>query len=365
MAIIALAVLLAAGAAAIGFAIGRDDGSGENAHAKHGQRHTPELPGGSKSISAASATTSPEPSEVTASDYVWPRADDRDIFDELFRACDVPDSDTCESTIRELGGTQQAADLYRSKALFVTGAYPTGGVTVGFTYRVGSNYSTSPIILDTPSGPFVPDLRLTKVDKTDRTYVELRDAYHGMLPAGYSASVEMPVLQPDGSVTLTYQTNFVDSCNACEVLGVGRIPFTFAPDGSLADRGEMSMCGPPLSHASVDFKAPICPVATLGPSTPTDPTAQTPKDAVKELIDAWWTHHPQAATAVASEEPIDFVWREFSERRPPSRIINCWAWTPLAPEHACSLGDTRLGVAFAVVGKGEDGYFVASAGYGE
>jgi hypothetical protein len=368
VAIVALAVLVAGGAAAIGFAIGRDDGSGENAKATHGQRHTPNHRAGSASISASLATTSPEPTQVKASDYVWPRADDRDVFDELLKACDVPesDSDACEATIRRLGGTQQAADLYRSKALFVTGTYPAGVVTVGFTYRVGANYSTSPIILDTsPSGPFVPDLEPTKADKTDPTYAELRAAYRGMLLAGYSARAEMPAVQPDGSVRITYQTDFVDGCNACEVLGVGRIPFTFAPDGSLADRGDMSICGPPLSHASLDFKAPTCPAATLDPSTPTEPTAETPKDAVKELIDAWWTHDPEAATEIASKGPIDFVWREFSQRWPPSPRVNCWVWTRLAPEYACSLGDTKLGITFAVVGKAKDGYFVASAGYGE
>jgi hypothetical protein len=310
-------------------------------------------------------TSTPSPSEADLA-VVWPEAAAPDITRQVIAACaGNPGSDTCRSTILDLGGSDEAVDLYQQTSRFVTAAYPAGPVDVGLTVTAtGGNYSFSPLILGTSSGTIDLTDELPTGNLHDPIWPQLKAAYPRIGWPGTAARIEVPVVEDDGSAGITYDYDFTNGCHGCETLAIARVTFTFAPDGSLQARGPAMLCGGPLMPAATEFHAPLCPMVVLDPSTPTESPAATPTQAVEQLVNAWRNGDRSAAAAVASAGPIHFLWHDFKGGNPDINF-GCEPWGATL-EQSCSLGvKDGIGVAFAVTDKASTGWFVGWAGYGE
>jgi hypothetical protein len=79
-------------------------------------------------------------------------------------------------------------------------------------------------------------------------------------------------------------------------------------------------------------------------------------------VDAWRAGDVEQASVVATRKVIDFM-RSLPDKAPNIEAGRCFRSRPWN-EHTCDLGYTEL-VAFARVVEGPDGYFVATAGFGE
>jgi hypothetical protein len=310
-------------------------------------------------------TSTPAPSEADLA-VVWPEAADPDVTRRVVEVCaGDPLSDICRSTILDLGGSDEAVDLYQETSRFVTAAYPAGPVYVGLTVTAtGGNYSFSPLILGTSSGVIDLTDQLPTGNLHDPIWAHLKAAYPRIGWPVTAARIEVPVIEDDGSAAITYDYDFTNGCHGCETLAIARVTFTFAPDGSLQGRGPARLCGWPLMPAATEFHAPICPMVALDPSTPTESTAATPTQAVEQLVNAWLKGDRSAAAAVASAQPIQFLWHDFKGGELEMHF-DCAPWGTTL-EQACSLGTKDgVGVAFAVTDEASTGWFVGWAGYGE
>ena len=134
---------------------------------------------------------------------------------------------------------------------------------------------------------------------------------------------------------------------------------SFDADGESLGAKARATCG--SYQAIVDFGASYCP-ASIDESAPESSPAMTPQEATSMLVDAWRAGDVETASAVAMRGPIDFMW-SLPDHPPNIEAGRCFRSRPWN-EHSCDLGYTEL-VAFALVVKGHEGYFVATAGFGE
>jgi hypothetical protein len=193
----------------------------------------------------------------------------------------------------------------------------------------------------------------------DETYFELTSRHPDLQVWASEPTVEPPVLLESGGSAITFQYELLDGCHACEWLGSARFTLSFDADGESLGAKARTTCG--SYQAIVDFGAHYCP-ATIDDSAPESSPALTPRAATSMLVDAWRAGDVEAASAVAMRGAVDFMW-SLPDNSPNIEAGRCFQSRPWN-EHTCDLGYTEL-VAFARVVKGLEGYFVATAGFGE
>jgi hypothetical protein len=314
-------------------------------------------PTGEPSPSATpSPSSSPEP--VSISDAVWPEAADRDVQAALLKRCRT--FSRCRKAILDLGGSEAAADFYRETDLFLIDTYPAGPVAIGFVSGpLGANYAAGPVLVSDPWRIIVPDDEVAGMTPNDETFFGLTSRHPDLQVWPSEPTVEPPVFLESGGGAVTFQYELLDGCHACDVLGSARFTLSFDAGGELLGAKARATCG--SYQAIVDFGAPYCP-ATIDESAPESSPAQTPEEATSMLVDAWRAGDIEQASAVAMQGPVDFMW-SLPDTAPNIDAGRCFRARPWH-EHSCDLGYTEL-VAFALVVEGVDGYFVATAGFGE
>ena len=305
-----------------------------------------------------SPSQSPSPEPVSIFDAVWPAAVDDDVSAALLKRCRT--FRRCQKAILDLGGSQAAANFYRETDLFLIDTYPAGPVAIGFvTGPLGANYLAGPVLVADPWRIIVPDDEVAGMTPNDETFFELRSRNPDLLVWLSEATVEPPVLLESGGSAITFQYELLDGCHACDWLGSARFTLSFDAGGEFLGATARATCG--SYQAIVDFGAPYCP-ATIDESAPEASPALTPRAATSMLVDAWRAGDVELASAVASRRVVDFMW-SLPDTSPNIEAGRCFRSRPWN-EHTCDLGYTEL-VAFARVVKGSEGYFVASAGFGE
>jgi hypothetical protein len=301
---------------------------------------------------------SPSPEPVSISDAVWPAAVDDDVSAALLKRCRT--FRRCRNAILDLGGSQAAANFYRETDLFLIDTYPAGPVAIGFvTGPLGANYLAGPVLVADPWRIIVPDDEVAGMTPNDGTFFELKSRNPDLQVWLSEATVEPPVLLESGGSAITFQYELLNGCHACDWLGSARFTLSFDSEGEFLGAKARATCG--NYEAIVDFGAPYCP-ATIDESAPEASPALTPRAATSMLVDAWMAGDVEQASAVATRSVIDFMW-SLPDTSPNIEAGRCFRSRPWN-EHTCDLGYTEL-VAFARVVKGSEGYFVASAGFGE
>jgi hypothetical protein len=343
--VIGTALVVLMGVAAGAYLIGRSDRTSQ-----------PEASPQDEPSPTSSPSPSPEP--VSIFDAVWPAAVDDDVSAALLKRCRT--FRRCRHAILDLDGSQAAADFYRETDLFLIETYPAGPVAIGFvTSPLGANYLAGPVLVADPWRIIAPDDEVAGMTPNDGTFFELKSRYPDLLVWLSEATVEPPVLLESGGSAITFQYELLDGCHACDWLGSARFTLSFDAEGEFLGAKARATCG--SYQAIVDFGTPYCP-ATIDESAPEASPALTPRAATSMLVDAWMAGDVEQASAVATRSVIDFMW-SLPEGSPNIEAGRCFRSRPWN-EHTCDLGYTEL-VAFARVVKGPEGYFVASAGFGE
>jgi hypothetical protein len=303
-------------------------------------------------------TPSPSPEPVSIFDAVWPEAVDDDVHASLLKRCKT--FPRCRKAILDLGGSEAAADFYRETDLFLIDTYPAGPVAIGFvTGPLWANYVAGPVLVADPWRIILPDDEVAGMRPQDETFFELTSRHPDLQVWPSEPTVEPPVFLESGGGAITFQYELLDGCHACEWLGSARFTLSFDAGGELLGAKARATCG--SYQAIVDFGAKYCP-ATIDESAPESSPAETPREATSMLVDAWRAGDVEQASAVAMRGPIDFMW-SLPDNSPNIEAGGCIKSRPWN-EHSCDLGYTEF-VAFALVVEGPEGYFVATAGFGE
>lgn len=308
------------------------------------------------SPSVAPSTT---PSPLDFATAVWPQAADQDVAARLFKACGNQAAPRCRSLILRSGGSEEAADFFEQNGLFLTGTYPAGSVDIGFVSGpLGANYVASPLVLSDSAGAISPNDELADMSPSDRAYRKLLKAYPDLMLFQSEVRLETPVVLDDGSTELTYQYPLYDGCHACGQPGSARFTLKFSPEGAFEGSQPAETCG--VAALYEGLPVPFCPAATVDLSTPERTLAPTPRQAVIQLIEAWEAGDMEAASEVASAQPVDFLW---AQPATTSLEVGKCITRGLAEEFGCSLSGLLYGGA--VVAETSDGYYVALVGQGE
>jgi hypothetical protein len=341
-----IALVVVIGVAVGAYVIGRSDRASEP------------QPSASPDEPSPSPSQSPSPEPVSIFDAVWPAAVEDDVSRALLKRCRTPNR--CRIAIVELGGTEASAGFHRETDLFLIDTYPAGPIAIGFvTGPLGANYEAGPVLVADPWRIVVPDDEVAGMTPNDQTFFELTSRHPDLQVWASEAKVEPPVVLESGGSAITFQYELLDGCHACEWLGSARFTLSFDADGEFLGAKARATCG--SYQAIVDFGAPYCP-ATIDESAPEVSPAQTPREATTMLVEAWRAGDVEQASAVASQGAVDFMW-SLPDTAPNIEAGRCFRARPWN-EHSCDLGYTEF-VAFALVVKGTEGYFVATAGFGE
>ena len=341
----AISLVILAGVAAGAYLIGRSDRAQQPSASPHDE-------------TSPSTSQSPSPEPVSIFDAVWPDAATDDVSAELQARCKT--FPRCRNAILELGGSEAAADFYRETDLFLIDTYPAGPVAIGFVVGpLGANYAAGPVLVSDPWRIIVPDEEVAGMTPNDQTFFELTSRHPDLQVWASEPKVEPPVVLESGGSAVTFQYELLDGCHACDWLGSARFTLSFDAERELLGTKARATCG--SYQAIVDFGAPYCP-ATIDESAPEVSPALTPRAATSMLVDAWRAGDVEQASAVASRGAVDFLWSlpDTSPNIDAGRCFRARPWN----EHSCELGYTEL-VAYALVVKGTEGYFVAFAGFGE
>jgi hypothetical protein len=260
----------------------------------------------------------------------------------------------------DLGGSEAAADFYRETDLFLIDTYPAGPVAIGFvTGPLGANYVAGPVLVADPWRIIVPDDEVAGMTPSDELFFAMMSRNPDLDVWPSEATVEPPILLESAGSAVTFQYEILDGCHACDWLGSARFTLSFDAEGQFMGARARATCG--NYDAIVDLGASYCP-ATIDESAPEASPALSPRAATSMLVDAWRAGDVEQASAVATRRVIDFMW-SLPDRSPNIAAGRCFRSRPWN-EHSCDLGYTEF-VAFALVVKGPEGYFVASAGFGE
>ncbi len=345
--VVGIALLILVGVATGAYLIGRSD------------RPSPPLASPPDEPSpSATPTSSPSPEPASIFEAVWPAAATDDVKAELLKRCTT--FSRCRKAILDLGGSEAAADFYRETELFLIDTYPAGPVAIGFvTGPLGANYAAGPVLVADPWRIVVPDDEVAGMTPNDETFFQLTSRSPDLLVWPNGGIVEPPVLLESGGSAITFQYELLDGCHGCDWLGSARFTLSFGAGGESVGANARATCG--SYQAIVDFGAPYCP-ATIDESAPESSPALTPREATSMLVDAWRAGDVEQASAVASRRAIDFMW-SLPDDAPNIEAGRCFRARPWN-EHSCDLGYTEF-VAFALVVEGSEGYFVATAGFGE
>ncbi len=345
--LVGIALLVLVGVATGAYLIGRSDRTPRAA-----------APPSDEPSPTPTPTSSPSPEPASIYEAVWPAAAEDDVQRALVNRCDTPSR--CRRAILDLGGSEAAADFYRETDLFLIDTYPAGPVAIGFvTGPLGANYVAGPVVVGDPWRVILPDDEVAGMTPSDETFFELTSRNPDLQVWPDGPTVEPPVLLESGGSAITFQYELLDGCHACDWLGSARFTLSFDAEGESLGANARVTCG--SYQAIVDFGAPYCP-ATIDESAPESSPALTPRAATSMLVDAWRAGDVEQASAVASRRAIDFIW-SLPDTSPNIEAGRCFRARPWN-EHSCDLGYTEF-VAFALVVKGSEGYFVASAGFGE
>ncbi|MDP9225669.1 MAG: hypothetical protein M3P18_17880 [Actinomycetota bacterium] len=318
------------------------------------------LTAGTPTSPSVSPTASQSPGVTSTFDFasaVWAQAPDDDV--QLMRACGNDSAARCRALILRLGGSEEAADFFEERGLFLVGTYPAGPVDIGFVSGpLGANYVASPLILGSTHEVVAPDDEIADLSPKDRTYRKLLDAYPNLMLLPSEVLVEPPVVLDDGGSEVTYQYPLYEGCHACDWIGAARFTFEFAPDGSFLRASPAETCGG--WDAILNLGAPYCPTS-IDTSTPIETLASNPKQAVALLLAAWEGGNPLDASRVASSGAIEVLW-SLPATSPDIAAGECsesHVWG--GREYSCflALGDSNCCLS-ALVAKAETGYFVAA-----
>jgi len=291
---------------------------------------------------------------------VWPAAADDDIQAALLKPCKTKTSARCREAIVDLGGSEAAADFHRETNLFLIDTYPAGPVAIGFvTGPIGANYAAGPVLVSDPWRIIVPDDEVAGMTPSDELFFQMTSRNPDLQVWPSEPTVEPPNVLESGGSAVTFQYEILDGCHACDWLGSARFTLSFDAAGELLGAKARATCG--NYDAIVNFGAPYCP-ATIDESAPESSPAESPREATEMLVDAWRAGDVEQASAVAMQGVVDFMW-SLPDNSPDIDAGRCFRSRPW-DEYSCGLGYTEL-VAYALVVEGPEGYFVATAGFGE
>jgi len=292
-------------------------------------------------------------------DAVWPEVVSDEVNGALLKRCRTARS--CRRAILDLGGSEAAADFYRETDLFLIDTYPAGPVSIGFVWGpLGANYEAGPVIVDEPWTIVVPDDEVAGMTPTDSLFFTLTSRHPDLIVWSSEGTVEPPKVLDSGGSAITFQYELLDGCHACDWLGSARFTLSFDAEGELLDPRARATCG--NYQAIVDLGASYCP-ATIDESAPEVSPATSPKEATEMLVAAWEAGDVEQASAVATRRVVDFMW-SLPDRSPTIQAGRCFRSRPW-DEYSCDLGYSDVGVAYGLVVQGSEGYFMATAGYGE